>query len=308
MKRFLALIACVLLLGTSATAQSIDTSDFAGRPGSPMMGQLHWITDGSGDPTVGAPAAGGGDNRDLIAWDASQSRWEFVQRLPATAPPSAISSVIAAERVAYANQISGLTATDVQAALDELADGGLGGGTVNLGTQIDGGSVTVTTDTGGNPALIPAATTTAAGAMTAADRNKLNGASFVFPVASAVWASGDCLILARSDLPDEGASCNDPATQMRFGTQALVRGLSFAAGADSTQSCRIRLLRLAGSEAPGSGSTVVSLLTGASASDQTGEQVQSLAEQAFAAGDALQISIEADSGACDQVVGSVSVL
>ncbi len=126
-RRIVATLAVLLVLfcASSSFAQSIPTSTFAGLPGSPSSGDLSFITDGSGTTAVGDPAAGGGANRDLVAYDGVDARWEIVQRLPATAPPAAVESVLAAQRVSFDATASGSSAADVQAALDELfASGG----------------------------------------------------------------------------------------------------------------------------------------------------------------------------------------
>jgi hypothetical protein len=81
----------------------------------------------------------------------------------------------AAEDVAYDNAASGLTADDVQAAIDELAAELAGvSGETNLSFTRDGTTVTVQSDTG-TDAILPAASTTDAGVMSAADKTKLDG-------------------------------------------------------------------------------------------------------------------------------------
>lgn len=116
---WLMLVAWLVFSGV-AYGQSIPTTTFAGLPGSPDGGDLAFIIDGSGTPTIGEPAAGGGANRDLVAYDATQTRWEFVQRLPATAPPAPLEPWLKAERVEFDNAASGATAVEMQAAIDEL--------------------------------------------------------------------------------------------------------------------------------------------------------------------------------------------
>lgn len=171
----LSVLALGALLSSSAHAQAITTHTFATLPGSPTAGQLAWLTDNSGSPTEGSPAAGGAapGNRDLIAYDATQTRWEFVFRVPATAPEAGLEKFLAANRIDYDNTESGATAEDVQAALDELfASPGGGGG--DLGTTATGAALTIT-NTGGTPASIPAATSTTWGALTDEDKLKLDG-------------------------------------------------------------------------------------------------------------------------------------
>ena len=123
LRRLLAVLGLALaFVATNASAQSLTTYTFATLPGSPTPGQLAWITDNSGTPTVGSPAAGGAaaGNRDLVSWDATQSRWEFVARQPTAGPAVPISTLMDAVRIAYANGTSGLGAADVQSAIDEL--------------------------------------------------------------------------------------------------------------------------------------------------------------------------------------------
>lgn len=169
----LSLLALGVLLASSAHAQAITTHTFATLPGSPTGGQLAWLTDNSGTATEGSPAAGGAPagNRDLVAYDATQTRWEFVLRVPATAPEAGLEKFLAANRIDYDNASSGATAEDVQAALDELFASPGGG---DLGTTATGSALTIT-NTGGTPASIPAATTTTWGALTDEDKTKLDG-------------------------------------------------------------------------------------------------------------------------------------
>lgn len=177
-RRILAVLAVAIasiLVSSSALAQAIPTHTFATLPGSPTAGQLAWLTDNSGTATEGSPAAGGAapGNRDLVAYDAGQARWEFVLRVPATAPAADLVRYLEAIRVGYDNTASGSDAEDVQAALDELfASGGGGGG--DLGTTATGSALTIT-NTGGTNASIPAATTTTWGALTDEDKTKLDG-------------------------------------------------------------------------------------------------------------------------------------
>lgn len=174
---FVSILSVLALACPSAVyAQAITTHTFATLPGSPTAGQLAWLTDNSGTATEGSPAAGGAPagNRDLVAYDATQTRWEFVLRLPATAPEAGLETYLEAIRVGYDNSTSGATAEDVQAALDELFASPGGGGGGDLGTTATGSALTIT-NTGGTPASIPAATTTTWGALTDEDKVKLDG-------------------------------------------------------------------------------------------------------------------------------------
>ena len=123
LRRFLAALGLVLaFVAAQASAQSLTTYTFSTLPGSPTAGQLAWITDNSGTPTIGSPAAGGAGagNRDLVSWDATQTRWEFVARQPTAGPAVPVSTLFDSVRIAYANGTSGASASDVQGALDEL--------------------------------------------------------------------------------------------------------------------------------------------------------------------------------------------
>ncbi len=123
LRRLLAVLGLALaFVAAQASAQSLTTYTFATLPGSPTAGQLAWITDNSGTPTVGSPAAGGAGagNRDLVSWDATQTRWEFVARQPTAGPAVPVSTLMDAVRIAYANGTSGATSADVQSAIDEL--------------------------------------------------------------------------------------------------------------------------------------------------------------------------------------------
>lgn len=176
-RRLLAAVSAAIfstLASSSALAALLGTFTFGTLPGSPAAGDLAWITDGGGAATVGAPAAGGGSQRDLISWDATQTRWEFVTRIPASAPPAAIEKFLAAVRIDYDPAGSGASATDVQAALDELFATGPGGGATDLGATPAAGNVLITSSTG-DDATLPAATGSAAGVLTAADKTKLDG-------------------------------------------------------------------------------------------------------------------------------------
>lgn len=174
-RRFLASLAaaCVVILVSSSAQAQLSTYTFATLPASPAAGTLAWISDGSGAATVGSPAAGGGANRDLVAYDGAQTRWEFVSRVNLTTTPADLDTYLDAVRVAYDNGESGATADDVQEALDELFAAG-GVGATNLGNTPGASSVTVTSSTGSSTVL-PAATTSLAGMQTAADKTKLNG-------------------------------------------------------------------------------------------------------------------------------------
>lgn len=121
--RLLATLGLALaFLASQASAQSLTTYTFATLPGSPAGGQLAWITDNSGTPTVGSPAAGGAaaENRDLVSWDATETRWEFVARQPTAGPAVPVSTLMDAVRIAYANGTSGAASANVQSAIDEL--------------------------------------------------------------------------------------------------------------------------------------------------------------------------------------------
>lgn len=117
-----------VLFASSSGAQGIPTSTFALLPGAPSSGDLAFITDGSGTTTVGDPAAGGGANRDLVAYDGSQTRWEFVQRLPATAPPTPPDIALDANQVGFVATVNGTAVENVRAALDAIGSPGSGGG------------------------------------------------------------------------------------------------------------------------------------------------------------------------------------
>ena len=122
-RRLLAVLGLVLaFVATEASAQSLTTYTYATLPGSPTGGQLAWITDNSGSPTVGSPAAGGAaaGNRDLVAYDATQTRWEFVQRQPTAGSGTPLQSYMEAQRVAVSNVISGVLVPNLQTALDML--------------------------------------------------------------------------------------------------------------------------------------------------------------------------------------------
>lgn len=80
-----------------------------------------------------------------------------------------------AEEVAYDNLASGLTAEDVQAAIDELKELlDTSSNVTNLSTDRDATTVTVE-NTSGDDAVLPAATGSLAGVMTGADKAKLDG-------------------------------------------------------------------------------------------------------------------------------------
>lgn len=122
LRRFLAALALVLAFtATQASAQSLTTYTFATLPGSPTAGQLAWITDNSGTPTVGSPAAGGAaaGNRDLVAYDLTQTRWEFVARQPVAGPTTPLQKLMDAARISYSNVLYALV-DSVQGALDLL--------------------------------------------------------------------------------------------------------------------------------------------------------------------------------------------
>lgn len=119
--------AMVALLCSVVVATAAPVYTFGTLPGSPTAGQLAWITDGNGTTTVGAAAAGGGAAMHLVAWDAGQSRWEFVMVGAPTSPPTAdAATYLEGVQVSYDATISGLAAANVQAAIDELAATGAG--------------------------------------------------------------------------------------------------------------------------------------------------------------------------------------
>lgn len=121
MARLIAFVLALVVCAGAAWSQGIPSATFSTLPGSPTAGQLYFITDGSGTTTVGDAAAGGGASRDLVSYDAGQSRWEFVARIPVTAPVSPLETYLTAERVAYLNAVSGLVGANVQAVIDELS-------------------------------------------------------------------------------------------------------------------------------------------------------------------------------------------
>ena len=175
---FLLALALALVVGASspAAAQSVPVSTFAELPGSAPGGTLRWITDGIGSPTVGTPAMGGGANRDLVAYDATDLRWEFVSRAPVGTEPGDLATILAAERLSYDNATSGAAADDVQAALDELfagGGGGGGGGATDLSLTLTPTTVRVNSSTGVD-ATIAAASSSSAGIMPAADKAGLD--------------------------------------------------------------------------------------------------------------------------------------
>lgn len=174
----LALVAVVLAVwlavGPIHAQSGPPTTTFAGLPFPGTAGQLYWITDGSGVALSGQPAAGGGTNRDLVAFDTAQSRWEFIIRAGA-AGPITYETYLAALRVAYDGTTSGSPSRNVQEALDELFENGGGGGSsTDLSTTTGSSSVTVVA-TPGADAVIPGATVSAAGVMVAGDKAKLDG-------------------------------------------------------------------------------------------------------------------------------------
>ncbi len=119
-RRILVALILALAFATPALAQSIPTVTFSGLPGSPTGGQLSFISDSSTTPTVGSPAAGGGSNKDLVAYDSTQTRWEFVSRIPTSGATTALQSYMDAIRVAYDNATSGAIGSNIQAVIDEL--------------------------------------------------------------------------------------------------------------------------------------------------------------------------------------------
>jgi len=82
---------------------------------------------------------------------------------------------------------------DQQGRITAAASGSAGAGTTNLSTTANGTSLTVSSDTGTN-ASIPAATTSAWGAMTDEDKTKLDGIA-----TSATANSSDATLLARAN-------------------------------------------------------------------------------------------------------------
>ena len=118
----LAVLLCVVGIASAAAVYTFGTL-----PGSPSAGDLAWITDGAGTETVGSAAAGGGASMHLVAYDASQTRWEFVMAGAPTSPPTAdADTYLEGVQVSYDATISGLSAANVQAAIDELAATGAG--------------------------------------------------------------------------------------------------------------------------------------------------------------------------------------
>ncbi len=175
----LAISLALALLAWPVQAQTIPTYTFATLPGSPTAGQLAWITDGAATPIPGTAEIGGGTHKDLVAYDSTQVRWEFVQRAPDDLPPEDLPTFLSGDRISYDNASSGAAADNVQDALDEIfaggGGGGGGGGSTNLSTSVGASTVTVNSDTG-TDAIIPAATTTTAGILSASDRKKFDGA------------------------------------------------------------------------------------------------------------------------------------
>lgn len=150
--RVLAAILLGLAIPFAAAAQTIPTYTFGTLPGSPTAGQLAWITDGAATPIPGTAEIGGGTHKDLVAYDATQLRWEFVQRAPDDLPPEELPTFLSAPRISYDNAESGAAADDVQEALDELfagGGGGGGGGSDNLGNH----QATLDLDMNGNDVL-----------------------------------------------------------------------------------------------------------------------------------------------------------
>lgn len=122
--RFLAALGLALaLFSSSSQAQTVTTYTYLTLPASPSAGQLAWITDNAGTATVGAPASGGAapGNRDLVAWDAVDSRWEFVTRVPSTSSSTTPTPAIDATFAGYSNAspgVVGLALANVRQALD----------------------------------------------------------------------------------------------------------------------------------------------------------------------------------------------
>jgi len=115
-----ALVAAFVVSG-AAFGQGVYT--FATLPGSPSTGDRAWITDGSsGATTYGQPAAGGGSQRHLVAWDGAQ--WLYVMTQPGAGGVPALPRIdMWADHVGFDPSATDLTSTQVQAALEELAAG-----------------------------------------------------------------------------------------------------------------------------------------------------------------------------------------
>ena len=127
MRRFLAVLGLALaFVATQASAQ-LSTYTFGTLPLSPTEGQLAWITDNAGTATVGSPASGGAapGNRDLVSWDATQARWEFVSRVPSSSPAPAPTPAIDSTLTGYSNTSSGvvdLALANIRGAVDWLIE------------------------------------------------------------------------------------------------------------------------------------------------------------------------------------------
>ena len=139
------------LIAAPIHAQTIPVYTFATLPASPTAGQLAWVTDGGATPIQGTPEIGGGTHRDLVSYDATQTRWEFVQRAPDDTPPEELPTFLSADRVAFDGASAGSASDDVQEALDELFGGGGGGG--GGGDNLGNGQATGDLDLNGHDLL-----------------------------------------------------------------------------------------------------------------------------------------------------------
>lgn len=170
-----ALAAALLLLGAplEAPAQTIPSSTFSALPGSAAPGTLRWVTDGACTPIPGTPEIGGGIHFDLVAYDATDLRWEFISRAPAGTTETDLPTFLTGSRISYDNATSGAAADDVQEALDELfaggGGGGGGGGSTDLAAVAGPTSIAVSSSTGTDIVLV-GASQSLAGLLTATDK------------------------------------------------------------------------------------------------------------------------------------------
>lgn len=169
-RNVLALLATFVVLLAAAAAAAIPTSTFASLNPTPAAGELAWITDGNGTPTAGVAAAGGGINRDLVSYDPVDARWEFMQRVPVSAPPAELEKYLDAARVRFNNDVYGGAFDSVQEAVDQVLLAG-GAGT-DLAATPTANDVGIGSSTGGG-ANIPGVTVTTAGVLSASDYAEL---------------------------------------------------------------------------------------------------------------------------------------
>ncbi len=136
MKRFLSFAFSMLFtLCISSTALAAPTyATFLLLPGAPVPGELGWILDGAGTEISGAACSGGGAATHLCAWDNGAGQWVFSQSAAPTPPPEApAETFLEAVQVGYNPSVSGLTAVNLQDAVDEVAGSAVGGGSGGSG-------------------------------------------------------------------------------------------------------------------------------------------------------------------------------